>query len=116
MSFANNYKLSLLGQNNLLSGQFRIELKTDDFLPLMYSCCVLLVNLIAVGLLLVWSMAYIKLLLLDSRKVLPSNHLLLNHPSNHLLLNHHDTVQVRPKRRNILCHGNWKVHIVKIWH
>jgi hypothetical protein len=33
-----------------------------------------------------------------------------------LLLNYPDTVQVTPKRRNAIRYGYWKVHIVQIWH
>jgi hypothetical protein len=45
------------------------------------------------------------MLLVDSRSVLLSYHLLLNHPY---------TVQVRRKRRNTVRYGYWKVNNVQI--
>jgi hypothetical protein len=68
------------------------------------SCCVLLKNHKAAGLLLVrltrdscfWIVAVYFWVII-------------------LLLNYPVTVQLRPKRKNTVSYGNWKVNIVKIW-
>jgi hypothetical protein len=100
MSFAN--KPSLFRQNNLLYSQFRTELTTEDFFP-VNSCCVLEVNRITVGLRLVW-------LILNCCFWVVTLYFL----TYHFAVKSPDPVEMRPKRINTFCNGNWKVNIVKI--
>jgi hypothetical protein len=43
----------------------------------------------------------------DSRSVLLRYHFTVEYP---------DTVQLRPKRRNVLRYAKWKVNLIKTWH